>query len=141
MKTNLLNKLRNAALGTLIASTLAACASNDDPKKQLELLAKSRANILGSELPIEAGPLSIMRATAKSTTIELMMVYNQDAPGAKPTGQVMNNSIRHYCTNTDTLANMEVGLSYRIKMRNSRGQLMVDELVTYERCQLLMKNN
>lgn len=130
----LLNNFRNATLCALIAGALSACASSDDQQKQLELLAKSRANVLGSELPIEAGPLSIMRATAKSTTIELMMVYNQDAPGAKPVSQVLSSSIRHYCSNPDTIANMEVGLSYRIKMRNSRGQLMVDELVTMERC-------
>jgi hypothetical protein len=63
-----------------------------------------------------------------------MMVYNADAPGAKPAATVLSNSINAYCTSADTKANLEVGLSYRIKMRNSRGQLIADEMVTLERC-------
>ncbi|EEX92010.1 hypothetical protein VIA_002654 [Vibrio orientalis CIP 102891 = ATCC 33934] len=98
------------------------------------MLADSRANLLASELPLEHGPLSIMRASSKGTTIEIMMVYNQEAPGAKPTAQVLKQSIHTYCSSPDTKNNLEVGLSYRIKMRNSRGQLMADELVTYDRC-------
>lgn len=126
-----------AKTGAIVATlgALSACSSNNDQQKYLELLAKNRVNLLGSELPLEAGPLSIMRANAQGSTIELMMVYNQDAAGAKPVSHVLNNSIKYYCTNQETFANMEIGLSYRIKMRNSRGQLMVDELLTHERCQ------
>ena len=75
-----------------------------------------------------------MRASSKGTTIEIMMVYNQEQQGAKPLQQVLNTSITRYCTNKDTKANLDAGLSYRIKMRNSRGQLMADEFVSQETC-------
>lgn len=80
-----------------------------------------------------------MRANAKASTIEIMMVYNDDAKGAKPTAQVLRQSIQTYCTTPDTKNNLEVGISYRIKMRNSRGQLMADELITDQRCMSLNK--
>lgn len=136
-----MSKLSSIKTGCVLLAlgVLSACSSNNDQQKYLELLAKNRVNLLSSELPIEAGPLSIMRATANGPTIELMMVYNQDAQGAKSVTQVLNTSINHYCTSQETMANMDVGLSYRIKMRNSRGQLMVDELVTKERCVELNK--
>ena len=118
-------------LVTLVA--LAGCASNSD-QQQLELLAKNRASVLSAELPLEAGPLSIMRANAKGSTIEIMMVYNQDQAGAKPINLVLSNGISYYCSHKDTKANLEAGLSYRLKMRNSRGQLMLDEFVTKESC-------
>ncbi|WP_394128303.1 GspS/AspS pilotin family protein [Vibrio hepatarius] len=118
-----------------LAGILAGCSSaTAEKQRHLEMLADSRANLLASELPLEHGPLSIMRASAKGTTIEMMMVYNQDAPGAKPTAQVLKQSVHTYCTNPATKNNLEVGLSYRIKIRNSRGQLMADELITHERC-------
>lgn len=130
-------KLSKLAIVSVIAlsTMLAACSSPDAEKQRhLELLADNRASLLSSELPLEAGPLSIMRATAKGTTIEIMMVYNDEARGAKPTSQVLKQSIHTYCVNPDTKNNLEVGISYRIKMRNSRGQLMADELVTHDRC-------
>lgn len=124
------------ALAALSAVLLAGCASPEgDKQRQLELLASNRASLLASELPMEAGPLSIMRASAKGPFIEIMMVYNQDAKGAKPIQQVLRQSINTYCTNTDTKSNLDVGLGYRLKMRNSRGQLMVDEIVTKQTCQ------
>ncbi|MDN3609737.1 GspS/AspS pilotin family protein [Vibrio ostreicida] len=123
------------ALALLSASILSGCASQETQKqRELELLASSRATLLSSELPMEAGPLSIMRASAKGTMIEIMMVYNQDANGAKPLKQVMQGSINSYCTTPDTRNNLDVGLSYRLKMRNSRGQLMVDEVITSKNC-------
>jgi len=123
-------------LGTLIVGCSSA---SSEKQKQLELLAKSRANLLSTELPLESGPLSIMRANAKGSTIEIMMVYNDDAKGAKPASQVLKQSIQTYCNTPDTKNNLEVGISYRIKMRNSRGQLMADELFTNQRCQSLSK--
>lgn len=126
---------RSAALLGLMVMTLAGCSSNAEKQRNLELLAENRASVLSAELPIEAGPLSILRASASGTTIEIMMVYNTDARGAKPASQLLNQSINVYCTNPDTKANMEVGLSYRIKIRNTRGQLMIDELITSQRCQ------
>lgn len=125
---------RSAALLGLMVMTLAGCSSNAEKQRNLELLAENRASVLSAELPLEAGPLSILRASASGTTIEIMMVYNTDARGAKPASQLLNQSINVYCTNPDTKANMEVGLSYRIKIRNTRGQLMIDELITSQRC-------
>lgn len=126
------------SLSIVIAGIMiAGCSStSSEQQRQLTLLAANRANLIASELPLEAGPLSIMRASSNGSTVEIMMVYNADAPGAKPVAQVLNNSINTYCTNPDTKANLEVGLSYRIKMRNSRGQLITDEVVTLERCNL-----
>lgn len=126
---------RSAALLGLMVMTLAGCSSNAEKQRNLELLAENRASVLSAELPLEAGPLSILRASVSGTTIEIMMVYNTDARGAKPASQLLNQSINVYCTNPDTKANMEVGLSYRIKIRNTRGQLMIDELITSQRCQ------
>lgn len=113
--------------------TIVGCASNSD-QKQLELLANNRASVLAAELPLEAGPLSIMRANAKGSTIEIMMIYNQDQLGAKPANNVFSKGISYYCSNKDTKANLEAGLSYRLKMRNTRGQLIIDEFITKSTC-------
>lgn len=126
---------RNKTL-TLLALTamIAGCSSSAEKQRHLEMLATSRANLLASALPLKRGPLSIMRASAKGTTIEIIMLYNQDAPSAKPTSQLLKQSIHTYCNSPDTRNNLEVGLSYRLQVRNSRGQLAADELVTYDRC-------
>jgi len=125
---------KNILLAALIAASAAGCASNSDEQKQLELLANNRASILSAELPIEAGPLSIMRANAKGSTIEIMMVYNEEQKGAKSLNQVLSASKHYYCTNKDTKQNLAAGLSYRIKMRNSRGQLTADEFISEASC-------
>ncbi|MDN3683461.1 GspS/AspS pilotin family protein [Vibrio sinaloensis] len=131
----MINLFKYGALATVLA-VLAGCSSSaQKQKKHLELLADNRAQLLSSELPLEAGPLSIMRASAKGTTIEIMMVYNQDAQGAKPTSAVLNYSINTYCSNPAIKkTNLDAGLTYRIKMRNTRGQLMADELISAQRC-------
>lgn len=129
----MINLFKYGALATVLA-VLAGCSSSAQQQKHLELLADNRAQLLSSELPLEAGPLSIMRASAKGTTIEIMMVYNQDAQGAKPTSAVLNYSINTYCSNPAIKTNLDAGLTYRIKMRNTRGQLMADELISAQRC-------
>ncbi len=63
------------------------------------------------------------------------MVYNADEKNAKPIDQVLATSIKTFCSNKNIRTNLDVGLSYRIKMRNSRGQLMVDELITQDTCE------
>lgn len=129
-----------AIISLALAIIVAGCSSGAaEQQRQLELLAKSRANLLSAELPLESGPLSIMRANAQGNTIEIMMVYNDDAQGAKPTAQVLKQSILTYCNAVDTKNNLEVGINYRIKMRNSRGQLVADELITEQRCAALRK--
>ncbi|WP_337917158.1 type II secretion system pilot lipoprotein GspS-beta, partial [Vibrio cholerae] len=39
-----------------------------------------------------------------------------------------------FCANQDIRSHLDVAISYRIQMRNTRGQLMADQLVTKERC-------
>ncbi|ASI90543.1 MULTISPECIES: GspS/AspS pilotin family protein [Vibrio] len=116
-------------------TVLAGCSStNDDQQRQIEMLAQSRASVLSSGLPIEQGPLSIMKASANKGTVEIMMIYNTDAKGAKPLDTVLRNSMNYYCTDREVKSNLDMGLAYRIKIRNSRGQLMVDQLVTKDYC-------
>ncbi|MEZ8103876.1 GspS/AspS pilotin family protein [Vibrio cortegadensis] len=118
---------------------LSGCASTEEQEKQrmIELTAQSRASVLSAGLPIEQGPLSIMRASAKNGVVELMMLYNTDAKGAKPIDSVIKSSMDYYCNNVEVLQNLEIGVSYRILLRNSRGQLMVDELISQQRCESL----
>ncbi|KHA60533.1 hypothetical protein NL53_10715 [Vibrio variabilis] len=130
--------MTNYIKNTLLLAILAAmfgCSSNAQQQRNLELLADNRAQLLSSELPLEVGPLSVMRASASGTTIELMMVYNQDQAGAKPTSAVLKHSINTYCTNPSIRGNLNAGLTYRIKIRNTRGQLMADELVSAQTCE------
>ncbi|TXY05359.1 GspS/AspS pilotin family protein [Vibrio mimicus] len=129
--------MKKIVLSSLIASTLliVGCSSGSaERQRNLELLAGNRASLLSTELPLEFGPLNILRATAQGASIELMMVYNTDSQNAKPTEQVLQSAVKSFCTNKDIRSNLDVGISYRIKIRNTRGQLMVDQLVTKETC-------
>lgn len=99
----------------------------------------NRAGLISSGLPIEVGPLHIMRASANKNVVEIMMIYNSDSKGAKPIKQVLAQSIRTYCSDKTTLANLDIGLMYRIKMRNPRGQLMVDQLIDKNTCKPVKK--
>lgn len=129
--------MKTSSLGLALTclAVLAGCSSTAERDKNLGLLASNRASILNAELPLEHGPLNIMRATASGSVVEMMMVYNTDHPGAKPADQVLENSITSFCNNDDIRDNLDVGVSYRIKMRNTRGQLMVDQMVTEDNCQ------
>lgn len=127
-------KTLTLGLAVLTTALLAGCSSTAEKERHLELLAGNRASLISAELPLEYGPLSIMRANSKGSTIEIMMIYNTDDRNAKPIDQVMQSSMRSYCTNKDTRDNLDAGLSYRIKMRNARGKLMVDQLVNKETC-------
>ncbi|NAX27990.1 type II secretion system pilot lipoprotein GspS-beta [Vibrio sp. V38_P2S17PM301] len=129
--------MKNYIVAALAGLVLMGCSSSSKEQRQLELIASNRANLIMAELPIERGPLTIMRASAKKTTIEIMMIYNQDAPGAKPIKQVLAHSMNSYCTNDSVAANLELGIDYRIKMRSSRGQLMVDQMVNRDTCNAL----
>ncbi|MDC0609666.1 GspS/AspS pilotin family protein [Vibrio sp.] len=122
-------------LVVLFSIFLFACSSTSNEEKQLELLAANRASLIQSELPYEVGPLHIMRASASKSMIEIMMIYNSDESGAKPIKQVLNQSIKFYCNDKTTLANLDIGIAYRIKMRNPRGQLMVDQIITKKTCE------
>lgn len=121
--------------------SLASCASSDTEQQQrrLELIASNRASVLSSELPIEYGPLTIMQAKAVGSTIQISMVYNPDAKGAKPFQEIQKDTVNSYCVNPDIERNLKVGISYRVQMRNSRGQLVVDQMINQETCQAPVK--
>ena len=123
-------------IGSLAALALAGCSSSDqDKQRQLEMMAQHRAGVLSAGLPIEYGPLKVMRVLAKNTVIEIMMIYNQDAQGAKPLNQVLKSSVNSYCTSSEVRANLDMGLAYNIKIRNTRGQLMVEQLISKQTCE------
>ncbi|ENP8395010.1 GspS/AspS pilotin family protein [Vibrio alginolyticus] len=121
----------------LVFGALAGCSSTDDNQRQLELMASNRAGVLSAGLPLEYGPLQIMRVSSNKNVVEMMMIYNDGALGAKPLNQVLNTSIYTYCSNPEVRKQIDMGLMYRIKVRNSRGQLMADELVSAQTCTLV----
>ncbi|CAH1545937.1 MULTISPECIES: GspS/AspS pilotin family protein [Vibrio] len=118
----------------LVFGALAGCSSSDDKQHQLELMASNRAGVLSAGLPLEYGPLKILRISSNKNVVEMMMIYNDDALGAKPLNQVVNTSIYTYCNTPAVREQIDMGLMYRIKVRNSRGQLMADELVSAQTC-------
>ncbi|NAW67925.1 type II secretion system pilot lipoprotein GspS-beta [Vibrio sp. V27_P1S3P104] len=128
--------MKKSLLGitSLMFILLSGCSSTGDQQKHLELLAANRASVLNAELPIEQGPLNIMRASSKGTMIEMMMIYNIDQQGAQSLTQVIENSVQRFCSSTDIRANLDAGISYRLQVRNPRGQLMVDQIVTKTQC-------
>ncbi|KUI99303.1 hypothetical protein VRK_13870 [Vibrio sp. MEBiC08052] len=125
--------IRKICIAVGLSAVLIGCSSHSE-QKQLELLATNRASILHAELPIKSGPLSIMRASSKGNVIEIMMIYNDDAPKAKSTQSLLTQSIQSYCANTETKSNLDAGLAYRIKIRNTRGQLIIDQLIDHNTC-------
>ncbi len=112
----------------LAAVLLAGCASSrQDKQRQLEMMAQHRAGVLSAGLPIEVWPtVSHACACEKHRDWDHMMIYNQDAKGAKPLNQVVDMSVNSFCTNSEVRANLDMGLAYNIKIRNTRGQLMVE---------------
>ncbi|YCO04775.1 GspS/AspS pilotin family protein [Vibrio sp. VNB-15] len=118
----------------LAFGALAGCSSSDDKQHQLELMASNRAGVLSAGLPLEYGPLKILRISSNKNVVEMMMIYNDSALGAKPLNQVVNTSIYTYCNTPAVREQIDMGLMYRIKVRNSRGQLMADELVSAQTC-------
>ncbi|WP_038178331.1 GspS/AspS pilotin family protein [Vibrio rhizosphaerae] len=130
--------IRKICIAVGLSAVLIGCSSHGE-QKQLELLAANRASILHAELPIKSGPLSIMRASSKGNVIEIMMIYNNDAPKAKSTQSLLTQSIQSYCTSAETKSNLDAGLAYRIKIRNTRGQLMIDQLIDQNTCKQLQQ--
>jgi hypothetical protein len=118
----------------VLAALLLAGCSRHDKDDQLALLASNRAQLLSSQLPIESGPLSILRALAQKNVIEIMMIYNTDAPDTPSTEQLVTTSVAQYCRDKDTRANLDAGIVYRIKVRNTRGQLMIDRAISKADC-------
>nr|6I2V_A Chain A, Uncharacterized protein [Vibrio vulnificus] len=110
-------------------------SSNGEKERQLELMASNRAGVLSAGLPIEYGPLKVMRISSSKNIVEIMMIYNTDATGAKPTQELLSTSVSKYCEDATVRNQLDMGLMYRIKIRNSRGQLIIDEMVTAASCQ------
>ncbi|WP_413284653.1 GspS/AspS pilotin family protein [Vibrio sp. MA40-2] len=126
-------------LSTLLMIIIAGCSSNGDKERQIEAIASHRATIIANSLPIEHGPLTIMQAKANGHIVELMMLYNDD--GTISPQQLMESSVNYYCTNTDVQGNLQHGVVYNLKIRSPRGQLLIDQVVSLETCELLNKNN
>ena len=88
----MLNIIRKISVITFVILIVGCSSAASQKQKYLEMVAKNRASLLASELPLESGPLSIMRANSKGNIIEIMMVYNDDAKGAKPTAKAVSQS-------------------------------------------------
>lgn len=113
---------------------LSACSSHNAEERKIEEIASNRVAILNSELPVENGPLSILKAFSNKNTIELVMIYNDSATGALPTKLFLHNSMVNFCKNKEVIRNLDSDVLYRIKIRNSRGQLMVDQPISPDVC-------
>jgi hypothetical protein len=128
---------KHSLIALFATLTLAGCASNNEQQRELELQADRRANILASNLPLEYGPLTITRATSKNEVVIIEMLYNQ--AGSKPADQLMASAKNYYCASDDVKAAMDEGIRYLIKIRNSRGQVVVEEIISSQTC-LTMKD-
>jgi len=122
-------------LALTATSVLAGCSATADKQKQIEAIAKHRATVLSSSLPIEHGPLTIMQARAKGNAVELMMLYNSD--GGMSAQNLVNNSISGYCNDNEVKANLAHGIIYNIKLRSPRGQLLLEKVISEESCAAL----
>lgn len=123
---------KKALLAIVAGAVLAGCASKDEKQKELELKADRRAGILASSLPITYGPLTIAKASAKGTTVIIEMLYNQS--GNKPASQLVDSAKAYYCSSDDVRASMNEGINYQIKVRNNRGQMVVEDMITKTSC-------
>ncbi len=117
----------------LIAAPLWACSSSDEHQRNLELLADSRANLISSSLPLEAGPLTILQASAKGDIVQLLMMYDDDNTRLSAK-QLYLNSVLSLCLNKTIQDNLAMGLRYHINIRNARGQKIVNETLTQDGC-------
>ncbi len=122
------------ATSLLSVGLLVGCASSNDSKTQINLIAQHRASVLSTSLPLEFGALNIMKAHAKSGVVELLMIYNHEQ-GKISAQQLTNNAIKYYCSSHEVKTALEQGVLYRLKLRNTRGQLIIDQLVGIEQCE------
>ncbi|WP_261817220.1 GspS/AspS pilotin family protein [Vibrio gallicus] len=120
-------------------SLIAGCASSDEKQKALELKADRRADILASSLPITYGPLTIASAKSKNSTVIIEMLYNQS--GNKPANQLIDSAATYYCSSKEVRASMDEGVNYAIKIRNNRGQLVVEKVITSDSCKVQPDSN
>ncbi len=112
---------------TLIAAltaTVTACSSGIDKERQIEAIAAHRATVLSNQLPIKHDSLTVIQAKAKGKVIEMMMIYNGDK----------TLSAQALCHNEEVKANLDRGVMYNVKIRNLRGQLLIEQLVSQDTC-------
>lgn len=94
---------------SLVLLALAGCSSNGEKERQLELMASNRAGVLSAGLPIEYGPLKVMRISSSKNIVEIMMIYNTEATGAKPTQELLSTSVSKYCEDTTVRNQLDMG--------------------------------
>ncbi len=129
------NTMKKLLTFLLVPLFLASCASHEDEqRRKLKQMASNRAEALSAGLPVERGPLKIMRVLPKDNIVRLMMIYNTDGKNAEPVNQVLDRSVDSFCSNKEIVANLEEGLVYEIKIRNARGQLLIDKKITDQTC-------
>ncbi len=126
---------KNIVVVGITLLTLIGCSSSEYKQRNLQLLAENRASLLSQSLPLQAGPLNILQATAQGKNIDMMMIYNTDGRNAKPAGEILQASIKTFCIDKSVRANLDVGLNYRIYIRNAQGQIIEDKLITSNSCQ------
>ncbi len=128
-----INKLSKLGLLLSFAAVAAGCSSQMEKQRELELLADRRAEILSSSLPVNYGALSVVRAQAKQNTVIIEMLYaDEDALSAQ---RLFAQAKAYYCTNNEIKTTLEQGINYQIRIRNNRGQMSVNELITASNCQ------
>lgn len=126
--------IKTRVIVIVLGLLLAACSSTSEREKYLALLAENRAATLNADLPIEMGALTILRANAKKSSIELMMLYNPEHPNASEANQILTHATEYFCQNDAITTNLKAGLSYQIMMRNPRGQLIANQNISFAHC-------
>ena len=109
---------------------LAGCSSSADKDKQIEAIAKHRADILSTNLPLEHGPLTVMRVRSSGKVVKMMMLYN----GQKPVNELMKSSINFYCTSSEIKTNLDLGVQYQVNIRDPRGKLLLEQMISSQSC-------
>ncbi|WP_375750217.1 type II secretion system pilot lipoprotein GspS-beta [Vibrio sp. HN007] len=117
----------------VLSTGLFACSSTREQDAKIEAIASHRAQILSAGLPIEHGPLTVMQAKADGKVINMLMIYNS-SNGQLPEG-LLDKSTKYYCSNNEIKTNLEQGISYKITIKNSRGQTLVEHPVSQASCE------
>ncbi len=124
---------KKAIIVTSLITSLLGCASADSEKrKHLEGLAKYRAGILASDLPIEMGPITMIQAKSKHETVELHFLEARE--GKLSLQQLVDSSENTYCNDNEIRPLLSQGIIYRIIVRSNRGQLKVDHQISEQTC-------
>lgn len=123
-------RFKSALTCSLSILILAGCSSTD----QVAMMADHRANVIESGLPYQFGPLNVMSAKAEGHTVELMMIYNQESASSLNPEQLIDASIRAYCSDNEVRAVLKKGVIYHVTLRSQRGQLLIDKYASEESC-------